>query len=461
MVPVPPVRTRELRSLAVVIGEVDAAPAPSSPPPPPPARRRWFRATAPRLVAGFTVAGLLVTLGLAVAIALVARAQATDAAIDRVTQLASVTAHGVVEPRLSDALLDADPEAIERVDDAVTRAVLGDSLIRVLVWDRDGRILYSDHREEIGDRHRLDPDELRVLDGDDASAGVAEDGSGAGRVLEVYHAIRTPGGTPLLYEAYFRYDAVVEAGWDAWRSFAPLSVGALLLLELVQVPLAVTLARKLQRRERQRERLLRHAVEASTAERRRIAQDLHDGVVQELTGITYGLDASRLRGGSDPAVVSESATRLRESIGSLRTLLVDIYPPNLAQEGLGPALEDLAGGLRRRGVAVTTRLEAVDAVGPAEAALLYRAAQEAVRNVVTHAGATTAAITLAADPVRWRLSVADDGRGFDPADAAAHAADGHLGLRALADLVDDAGGTVDVRSVPGSGTTVGVEVPRS
>ncbi|MCD2186977.1 sensor histidine kinase [Actinomycetospora soli] len=443
-----------------MIGEVDAAPVPASPPSRPP-RRRLLRATAPRLVAGFTVAGVLVTLGLAAAIALVAREQATDVAIDQVTQLASVTAHGVVEPRLDDGLLTGDPEAIDAVDDAVTRAVLGDSLIRVLIWDADGRILYSDDRREIGDRYPLAPDERRVLDANDEAAGVAEDGSGDGKVLEVYHAIRTPGGTPLLYEAYFRYDAVVEAGWDAWRSFAPLSVGALLLLELVQVPLAVVLARKLQRRERQRERLLRHAVEASTAERRRIAQDLHDGVVQELTGITYGLDASRLRGGPESAVVTESATRLRESIGSLRTLLVDIYPPNLAQEGLGPALQDLAGGLRRRGLVVSVALEAVDVVGPAEAALLYRAAQEAVRNVVTHAGAATAAITLVADPGRWRLAVADDGRGFDPTDAAARAADGHLGLRALSDLVDDAGGAVDVRSTPGAGTTVVVTVPRS
>lgn len=444
-----------------MIGEVDAAPAPTSPPPQPPPGRRLFRATAPRLVAGFTAAGVLVTLGLAVAIALMARERATVVAIDQVTQIATATAHGVVEPQLTDGLLSGDPDAIHAVDDAVRRAVLGHSLFRVNVWDADGRIVYSDRPDEIGERHDLDAGELRALRGAEQQAGVAEDGSGSGRVLEVYTGVRTADGTPLLYEAYFRYDAVVEAGWDAWRSFAPLSVGALLLLELVQVPLAVVLARKLQRRERQRERLLRHAVEASTAERRRIAQDLHDGVVQELTGITYGLDASRLRGGPESTVVSESATRLRESIGSLRTLLVDIYPPNLAQEGLGPALHDLAGGLRRRGLDVTVALGAVDAVGPAEAALLYRAAQEAVRNVVSHAGATTVTITLAADPTRWELAVSDDGRGFDPAGTAARQADGHLGLRAITDLVDDAGGAVDVRSAPGAGTTVTVRVPRS
>ncbi|MDL5159689.1 sensor histidine kinase [Actinomycetospora termitidis] len=439
-----------------MIGEVDAAPAPTSPPPQRPTRR-LFRATAPRLVAGFTAAGVLVTVGLAVAIALVARHQATVVATDQVAQIATATAHGVVEPQLSDGLLTGDPAAIRAVDDAVRRAVLGHSLFQVKIWDDAGRIVYSDHPDEIGDRHSLDAAERRALAGLDQEAGTTEDATGT--VLEVYTGVRTPGGTPLLYEAYFRYDAVAEAGWDAWRTFAPLSVGALLLLELVQIPLAVVLARKLQRRERQRERLLRHAVEASTAERRRIAQDLHDGVVQELTGITYGLDATRLRGGPEAGVATESATRLRESIGSLRTLLVDIYPPNLAEEGLGPALHELAAGLRRRRPTVAVHLDDVDEVGPAEAALLYRATQETVRNIVSHAGAEHVQLTLTTVPDGWRLDVADDGRGFDPNEAAARRAAGHLGLRSITDLVEDAGGSVDIRSAPGAGTTVTVRLP--
>jgi signal transduction histidine kinase len=76
--------------------------------------------------------------------------------------------------------------------------------------------------------------------------------------------------------------------------FALLAVGALLVLELVQLPLAVALARRLQRAEQNRRRLLDLAVRASEAERRQIAADLHDGVVQDITGVTYVLDAARL-----------------------------------------------------------------------------------------------------------------------------------------------------------------------
>lgn len=464
MVLVPPDPARSPRSLGGVIGEADVAPAPRPPTPRRrdprrPGPRSWSTAT--RLIAGFTGAGVLVTLGLAVVIGLVARDRATVLAIDQVAQIATATAHGVVEPRLTDGLLTGDPAAVADVDAAVRSAVLGHSLVGVIIWDADGRIVYSDDRGSIGQRFDLDEDERRALTGVSQAAGVTESGDGSGRALEVYTGVRTTSGVPLLYEAYFRYDAVVEAGWDAWRAFAPWSVGALLVLELVQIPLAVALARRLQRRERQRERLLRHAVDASTAERRRIAQDLHDGVVQELTGITYGLDASRMAGGASAAGAAEAAGRLRESIGSLRTLLVDIYPPNLAEEGLGSALGELAAGLRRRGPEVVVHLEEVDEVGPGEAALLYRAAQEAVRNVASHAGADRVEMSLLARPDTWLLVVTDDGRGFDADDRATWRASGHFGLRALVELVDDAGGTVAVGSAPGRGTRVSVEVPRA
>lgn len=231
----------------------------------------------------------------------------------------------------------------------------------------------------------------------------------------------------------------------------------------MQIPLAVVLARRLQGRERQRERLLRHAVGAAIAERRRIAGDLHDGVVQELTGITYGLDASRMKG-NDPHradVVADAARRLRESVGSLRTLLVDIYPPNLAEEGLDAALHELAAGLRRRGITVTVDLETVDDVEPDQAALLYRAAQESLRNVASHSGAEHVTLTVTDRGSAWLLTVTDDGRGFDRAERDEHARSGHLGLRSIADLLADAGGELTIGSAPGAGTRIEARVDRT
>jgi signal transduction histidine kinase len=272
-----------------------------------------------------------------------------------------------------------------------------------------------------------------------------------------------PNGQRLLFEAYYRYDAVSAAGRHIWRSFAPIAIGALVALELIQIPLAWSLARRLRERQRERERLLQQAIDASDIERRRIAGDLHDGVVQDLAGVAYSL-AGASRGTdltpSTTLLLDDAAEHVRESIKSLRTLLVDIYPPRLAEAGLDSALNDLLAGVRNRGTATTCDTdELADALPEATAALLYRAAQEALRNVVTHANATSVHVRAHSEDSRVLLEVTDDGLGFDVDNASKKAQEGHLGLRGLADRVADAGGTLDVHSTPGQGTQVRVEVP--
>jgi signal transduction histidine kinase len=93
------------------------------------------------------------------------------------------------------------------------------------------------------------------------------------------------------------------------------------------------------------------------------------------------------------------------------------------------------------------------------ASLLFRAAQEILRNVDRHAQAGRVAISVFRDGPVGRLEITDDGRGFDPAVLTERRQQGHLGLLAIRDLVDNAGGRLRVRSAPGQGTTVVVEVP--
>jgi len=266
----------------------------------------------------------------------------------------------------------------------------------------------------------------------------------------------------MLLEVYFRYDAVELAGRAAWQKFAPIALGALVALQLVQIPLAWSLARRLQRQQHERESLLRHAVEASDAERRRIAGELHDGVVQQLTGVTYALDAARL-GRPDETqraeVITGAAADLRAGIGALRSLLVDIYPPNLAEEGLGSALAELAGGLERTGVRVDLDVRCAERLNPVTAALVYRTAQEALRNVSTHSGAERVDINVAEQDGMVRLVIDDDGRGFDGEVIADQAGGGHFGLRALSDLIAGTNGRLVIRSAPAAGTRVELEVP--
>jgi signal transduction histidine kinase len=234
-------------------------------------------------------------------------------------------------------------------------------------------------------------------------------------------------------------------------------LGALVLLALIQLPLAWRLATRIRKGQEEQQRLLKHALEASELERRRIAHDLHDGVVQDLAAVSYSLAAAAE---SAPAPVDaelrDAAAETRRGIRQLRTLLLEMYPPELHRAGLAAALADLLTASQARGI--ETSLDAdLDAELERETeALLYRVAQEALRNVIEHAAADRVGITVARDDGRIRLLVEDDGRGFDPVDASGN---GHFGLRMLADLVRDAGGVLEVDSAPGSGSRVSVEVP--
>jgi signal transduction histidine kinase len=421
------------------------------------------------LLARFTAAGVVVLLSLAGLIAFIARQVGTEQAMESAAQTTWLTAREVVEPRLDSAVINGEFAAGAAFDSAMRRYVVRGPLVRVKLWSADGTIIYSDEPALIGHRFSLSGGEAEALRVQGNDSAVSDLGKPENRfdipfqkLLEVYVGVRGIDGQPLLFEAYFRYDAVTQAGEAAWTRFAPPSLGALLALELMQIPFAWSLAQRVQRQQRDRQRLLQHAVDASDAERRRIAGDLHDGVVQELTGLNYAMDAARLGQpdeGRRAELISASATRLRSSIGALRSLLVDIYPPNLAEEGLASALAELADGLERNGIDVRLDAEGAENLPSATAALLFRTAQEVVRNVAQHSGARSALISVARHDGKAALVVDDDGRGFDEVELEKQASRGHFGLRSIGDLLVDAGGGLYVRAAPGQGTRVEAEVP--
>lgn len=420
-------------------------------------------------MAQFALAGVaaLVIVGLAVSVAS-RRVGEREAIVDARSE-ALAKAQAVVEPALTDAVLRVDPETDEAIDKVVRRQVLSPSLVRVKIWRADGTILYSDEERLIGSRYDLGDDERAALKEGHVEAEVSDlqrpenrFERQAKKLLEVYLPVETPNGTSVLFEAYFRYGSVKSSGNEVWRAFAPVSLGALVVLELVQIPLAWGLARRLRRRQLEREALLDRAIGASARERRRIAADLHDGVVQDLAGVSYALAAaSRQEGPVSPGALDAAAASVRSSIEALRTLLVEIYPPDLAAEGLAPAIDDLIGRATAAGLRahVDTGSLPTDLRGPV-VELLYRTVQEALRNVVAHASASAVTVEAGVAGGRAFAQVTDDGRGFDVGrESTASAARGHVGLRGLRDLAADLGGELTVRSSPGSGTTVRMEVP--
>ena len=178
------------------------------------------------------------------------------------------------------------------------------------------------------------------------------------------------------------------------------------------------------------------------------------------------VEADRAGSRAESGRLHLAADAVRAGIRSLRSLVVDIHPPNLRRTGLAAALSDLTATMTARGVAVTLVVDdgaSRRSGGPAEQ-FAFRVAQEALRNVVAHAEATSVELRLSrrAGPGGDLLTlvVTDDGRGFDLAVAPPDDRP-HMGLRLLHDLAGDVGGRIEVTSAPGAGTIVTMEVPVS
>jgi len=185
--------------------------------------------------------------------------------------------------------------------------------------------------------------------------------------------------------------------------------------------------------------------------------------VQDLSGISYSLSAGadqlHTRSESELRDLLRQAARVtRETMRQLRSLLVEIYPPNLHQAGLEPALEDVVTPCRRRGLDVDVDTDGVGDLQPDAEQLVFRTVQEALRNVSDHAQANRVRVAVWRDDGRIVTTVEDDGVGFAPADRGGPR-EGHFGLALLRDRASDFGGELTIDSAPGRGTAIRLEVP--
>jgi signal transduction histidine kinase len=230
----------------------------------------------------------------------------------------------------------------------------------------------------------------------------------------------------------------------------------------IEIPLAWALARRVRGAQLDRERFLQRAVDASDRERRRIAGDLHDGPVQDLAGLAMRLSAAGQASTDAVArdTLAEAARSARASIRTLRSAVVGVYPPNLQQAGLEPALSDLTARLQQEGLGVSLDVSG-STFGAECEELLYRSCQEALRNVVTHARARRVEVTVRKADGMAVLTVADDGQGIEAEEVRRARDEGHVGLQILEELVRDAGGRLTVTGGETGGTVLRVEVPVS
>jgi two-component system, NarL family, sensor kinase len=446
-------------------------------------------------VVQFLAAGLVVLVVVVVVTLRLSREAADDEALMNARATTQLLGRSVAQPAIPAGLAEGRPAAVKTFRERVLgRLVVGD-VKRIKIWRRDGTIVYSDKPQLIGNRYELGEDEVEVLEhgGNDAEVSDLSEHENryerafGGDLVEVYSRIRSPEGEPLLFEAYYSAADIAKQRKQVYDRFQPIALGGLLVLVALTTPLLWGLTRRLDRTRRDRQRLLEAAADASESERRRIARDLHDVVVQDLAGTSFALSAT-LR---DPRTPPDTAQRLspmsdslRSSLRALRSLLVEIYPPDLGADGLTAALQDLVAPAVGAGVTPTVEVYDVGDVSDESIRLVWRVAQEAVRNSIRHANARHLAVQVRTIDDLLHLDVTDDGDGFGDGAARPVAASvgaaakgsggrggdssapagspepGGIGLRSLRDLIREAGGRLEVRSTPGRGTTVHLEVSR-
>jgi len=212
----------------------------------------------------------------------------------------------------------------------------------------------------------------------------------------------------------------------------------------------------------------RHAPAAQEAERARVSRDLHDDVGQALTSVLLGLrlvEDSFAGTGVDSDEARRRIADLRELVADglrrARQLAFDLRPTVLDDIGLEPALHRLRQDLAARsGLVVeldTAALHREERLSPGTETVVYRVVQEALTNVIRHAAATSASVTLSVIEDRVRVFIEDDGKGFDSTQPLAEPNLGTQGMQERAKLVD---GSLSIMSEPGAGTVVLLEVPR-
>jgi two-component system NarL family sensor kinase len=422
---------------------------------------------------GVVLAAVLGGAAVAATGTLVSQRIAEGFAVEDATEDTAAVARSVVEPALRDAIVDPtagtaeQQAAADALARAVRRATAASAAVRVKLWAPDGTVLWSDEPRLVGARFALSDEDLEALAEDRSDAEVSDLSApenryerGQGPLLEAYQAVHVPSGDPLLLEVYYPYDAVVASSASLRSAFAALAFGTVAVVIGLLLPVLLWLLLRLRSGQRDRERLLVRALDAETAERRRLAADLHDGPVQDVAGLAFSLGAvARGATGSAAGVLRDAATTLRAAVSALRSVMSAVQPAAPDRDGLRAALADATARAHASGIATTVDVpERVDA-SPAALTATVRFVREAVANTVRHADAGTVEVVVRRRDGDLDVRVTDDGSGFDPQAVLAVRREGHLGTTLLRQVAEDSGGSLRLRTAPGAGTTWELTLP--
>jgi len=419
------------------------------------AERREVRAA----VARFLTAGFAALVLVATPVTFWIRAEAERHALANARDITQRLADNVVGPLITDQLLAGDPEAVRLLDQRLEPWLAESGVTRIKVWDEHGRVVYSDAETLIGQEFEQEEWARVLLEGGPATATLEQQTeeenefeAGSGELVEVYARSASLSGAPMIFETYSPGNGVRHEQEAVLMGMIPPMLLSLAVLQLTQLVPAVRLARRIQIAQAARNSSLKCAIEASDQERRQIAGELHDEVIQDLSGLAYALESEERRGApAQRAVFTNARTMLQNNIRTLRAMTSELYPPDLEELGLQASLLRLEAPLVERGIETAVEIPDKLVLDRDRAVLIYRVAREALVNAAKHSAAKSVLVRLRQAGEVTQIMVADDGLGFD---SEQRCPEGHFGLRILGDTVRQAGGTLEVRSTPGAGTTV-------
>ena len=226
--------------------------------------------------------------------------------------------------------------------------------------------------------------------------------------------------------------------------------------------LNVTLEDKVRERTQQVAQLTHRLISAEEAERERIARELHDSVAQTLWYARLSAD-----GGSPDAPEARPAGEMRQlldkAIAEVKNIAYGLRPPELDKLGFNEALSQACKDFTQKsGIPLDYYANAVDNtyLSPAAEVNLYRVLQEALHNILQHAGASSVRVRLVGAYPSVILRVEDNGRGFDLARQSEQTGADGMGLRSMEERIRLIGGTMSIRSAPGEGVRIVIEVPQ-
>ena len=415
--------------------------------------------------------------------------------LSRTTAIAALYVESIMAPHLQPLANQPrlDPTEIAAFDRLMSESALGEQIVAFRIWSPDGEVLYSPNRELIGQRFPVFSGLARALNGEVAAEVRSLRGDEIAfelqrwpRLLEVYVPVRERGGSRILavtefYQVPDELDrAVAQARFQAWAVVSGAALVSYLLLAAIVKPGSDTIVRQekalrkqvaelsrlLEQNAQLHERTLQAAGRTTALNEqalRRISADLHDGPGQELALALLRMDA--LEGRFQAAGIGDVGEdfeivrgAVRDALAEIRAVSAGLRLPELAPLSVAEVAERAVRDHKRRGGApVSLHLENLPAEAPFPIKIaLFRSLQEALSNATRHGAGAAVSAQVSAEDDRLCLSVSDRGPGFIPEQVPTN---GHLGLAGMRERAELLGGSFDVDSAPGRGTTIRVTWP--